>query len=230
MADAVSFGKFIEEKRKLRGFNMMDLASFLGVSQPYVSQIENGKRSIPSTDILYKLAFFLRVPLKEVLKEAARENDIDGIKSAQIWHLYSYFNSESINPNDYVFRYWIETYLKDFLISNNIEIPTSYYKLMNSAFLDAAFASFFDEFEDIKTRDGIIEVVHKARDKYLELLIAGNSAILERDSSYKANPPLHNLNEILEKGAHVSFNNQELSIDDCHRILEMMKLLIITRD
>lgn len=49
-----SFGEFIKKLRKAQGFTLAQLAERSGVSQPFLSQIENNKRK-PSPEILKKI-------------------------------------------------------------------------------------------------------------------------------------------------------------------------------
>lgn len=53
--DALEFGHYLRGLRKARGLTLVDLNKASGVSQPYLSQIENGKAGgVPSPDILKK--------------------------------------------------------------------------------------------------------------------------------------------------------------------------------
>lgn len=47
-------GELIRTERKLKGLSISKLAELTGVSQPYLSQIENGKRN-PSYEIIHKI-------------------------------------------------------------------------------------------------------------------------------------------------------------------------------
>ncbi|MBD7985311.1 helix-turn-helix transcriptional regulator [Sporosarcina sp. Sa2YVA2] len=49
-------GEFIKEQRLNKGFSIRKLAELSGVSHPYLSQIETGKNTKPSNDVLHKLA------------------------------------------------------------------------------------------------------------------------------------------------------------------------------
>lgn len=57
--------------REFRGLTQQQLADAAGISKPYLSQIETGKRK-GSTDILFALAKALNVSLEEVI---ARESE-----------------------------------------------------------------------------------------------------------------------------------------------------------
>lgn len=49
------FGQLLKKLREEKGFSITTLSKRSGVSQPYISQLENGKRN-PSPEILKKLA------------------------------------------------------------------------------------------------------------------------------------------------------------------------------
>ncbi|HZG81764.1 MAG TPA: helix-turn-helix domain-containing protein [Brevibacillus sp.] len=55
MSDSKQFGGYLREQRKKKGLTLVELSEKSGVSQPYLSQIENGKGGIPSPEILFKL-------------------------------------------------------------------------------------------------------------------------------------------------------------------------------
>ncbi|MED4754614.1 helix-turn-helix transcriptional regulator [Brevibacillus choshinensis] len=55
MSDSKQLGEYLRMQRKKKGLTLVELSEKSGVSQPYLSQIENGKGGIPSPDILFKL-------------------------------------------------------------------------------------------------------------------------------------------------------------------------------
>lgn len=54
--DGKDFGKAIRMLRKARGYTLDQLGEKIGYSNPYLSQIENGKKGMPSNTFLAKLA------------------------------------------------------------------------------------------------------------------------------------------------------------------------------
>ncbi|MDF1608499.1 helix-turn-helix domain-containing protein [Hoeflea sp. YIM 152468] len=56
----------IRTYRKYRGLTMMQLAEAAGISQPYLSDIENGKKA-GSIDVLKRIAAALRVDLDDLV-------------------------------------------------------------------------------------------------------------------------------------------------------------------
>lgn len=53
--DPVEFGSYLKELRKKKGLTLDALGKAVDMSQPFLSQIENGKRGIPTPDQLYRL-------------------------------------------------------------------------------------------------------------------------------------------------------------------------------
>jgi DNA-binding XRE family transcriptional regulator len=56
----------IRTYRKYRGITMIELASAAGISQPHLSDIENGKKA-GSVDVLKRIATALRVDLDDLV-------------------------------------------------------------------------------------------------------------------------------------------------------------------
>jgi len=71
----VGIGDFIKEKRKDKGISARELARRSGVSQPYLSQLENGKNDKPSPNILNKIAEVLEIPNGTVMLVAGYIED-----------------------------------------------------------------------------------------------------------------------------------------------------------
>ncbi|EGS9999210.1 helix-turn-helix transcriptional regulator [Clostridium perfringens] len=57
----MSIGKNLREIRRTKGFTMKELSNKSGVSQSYISDLENEKNNKPSIDILIKLANALEI-------------------------------------------------------------------------------------------------------------------------------------------------------------------------
>ena len=68
--DPEKFGYYLRELRERRGLTIRQLEMLSGVSNSYISQIENGKKEIPSAKILKKLADPLRVSIEDLVRTA----------------------------------------------------------------------------------------------------------------------------------------------------------------
>lgn len=67
---ADEFGKHLRKLRKNKKITIRQLELFSGVSNAYLSQLENGKRSIPSPNILQKLHKHLGVSYEYLMEKA----------------------------------------------------------------------------------------------------------------------------------------------------------------
>ena len=74
--DALEFGKYLKSLREAKKMTIRQLELYSGVSNAYLSHIENGKRGIPSPEILRKLSKPLDVPYEELM---ARAGYIDAV-------------------------------------------------------------------------------------------------------------------------------------------------------
>jgi transcriptional regulator with XRE-family HTH domain len=73
--EAVEFGHYLKSLRKDKGLTIRQVELYSGVSNAYLSQLENGKRGIPSPEILRKLSDCLDVPYEELMKNAGYLDD-----------------------------------------------------------------------------------------------------------------------------------------------------------
>ncbi len=60
----------LRQVRGVKGLSLREVEKATGISNPYLSQLENGKAENPSPHVLFKLAAFYEVPY-EALMEAA---------------------------------------------------------------------------------------------------------------------------------------------------------------
>ncbi|GAA2248767.1 XRE family transcriptional regulator [Herbiconiux moechotypicola] len=72
---ATTIGELVREARSRAGLSMRALAALVEVSQPFLSQVENG-RANPSLATLYRLADALGVPASALLPEAVSAGDV----------------------------------------------------------------------------------------------------------------------------------------------------------
>ncbi len=65
-----SLGKTLKEARELFPFTLRQVEEATGISNAYLSQLENDKIKKPSANVLYKLASIYNVPLNALLSAA----------------------------------------------------------------------------------------------------------------------------------------------------------------
>lgn len=75
MEEKNAFGEFLRKFRNERGLSTNDLHQMTGISQPYLSQIENGKK--PSTKIIQKISDGLNLNYHYLMRLAGYVTDED---------------------------------------------------------------------------------------------------------------------------------------------------------
>ena len=74
------FGKFLKQLREERNMTLRDVEEQAHISNAYLSQVENGLRSVPTMKILAKLADAYGVPVSHLAEQAEaeiREQDME---------------------------------------------------------------------------------------------------------------------------------------------------------
>ena len=68
-----SFGEYIKRMRLDRGMSLRDVEVKTGISNAYLSQVERGKRNIPSTKVLFKLAQAYGISMEYLIIRQVKE-------------------------------------------------------------------------------------------------------------------------------------------------------------
>src|SRR4051812_35484265 len=74
MADDTPLGAFIRHQRELSKLSVRQFASMVGISNPYLSQIERGLRD-PSKEVLQSIADHLEVSADALFEHAGLNDD-----------------------------------------------------------------------------------------------------------------------------------------------------------
>jgi len=80
--DMSEIGKFIKEIRLENNMNITQLAEQSGVSRPYLSQIESGKRN-PSNDLLFKLSKALDISYALLLEKTGDKDQAEAMRNSE---------------------------------------------------------------------------------------------------------------------------------------------------
>jgi transcriptional regulator with XRE-family HTH domain len=72
---AADVGRAIRSERRARSLTLRELARRVEVSQPFLSNVENG-RSLPSVPLLYAIAMVLDVPPSRIMPRQARDSHV----------------------------------------------------------------------------------------------------------------------------------------------------------
>lgn len=87
--DADKFGKYLKSLRNEKNLTLTQLGKLAGYSNPYLSQIENGHKGIPSPETLEKLAPHLGISHTELMFKAGY------ISMEEVNKRFSFFNTFS---------------------------------------------------------------------------------------------------------------------------------------
>ncbi|MER5549457.1 helix-turn-helix transcriptional regulator [Streptomyces sp. NPDC002589] len=109
--DTKALGPRVKELRRAAGMSQSDLATAMGRSESWVSQVERGVQPVERLSVLQALADALNVPVRELRPDAppaqeaepeaeARSNDLDGLRVALTGHpaLGSLFQQPPAEP------------------------------------------------------------------------------------------------------------------------------------
>src|SRR3954469_16759901 len=78
-----TFGQFIRHQREMQDLTMRQLADLVGISNPYLSQIERGLRE-PSERVLDAIADNLEMSAETLKQHRPRARDAEGEASAVV--------------------------------------------------------------------------------------------------------------------------------------------------
>lgn len=83
------FGEVFRKARKAAGKTMQDVALYLGVTVPYISDVENGNRSPFVRERIIKAAEFLQIDPTPLLESAAKTRgsfdlDLSGVSDRAV--------------------------------------------------------------------------------------------------------------------------------------------------
>lgn len=77
--DSKEYGAYLKTLRNAKGLTLAQLAKEIGFSNPYISQIENGLKGIPSPELLKELSSPLGVSYEELMIRAGHYTFFDYI-------------------------------------------------------------------------------------------------------------------------------------------------------
>lgn len=63
----INIGQQIKSARERKGLSLRELEILTGISNPYLSQLENGKVAKPSPNFLWKISFHLDIDFKQLM-------------------------------------------------------------------------------------------------------------------------------------------------------------------
>lgn len=223
--DAVEFGRYLREKRKEAGLTLVALGSASKVSQPYLSQLENGKGSSPSTDILLKLSSPLGVDYLELASKAGY-SDVNVVRSQQVSYAASVIIEKILEITDSIKNRYLHmgsyiSYIEEFenkleMISSKAEfsIPSLISMLKTIEADGDSYESLIGTRNEASQIEGLLRALGEVIEEHVELDI--------RRISSKA---LAEITLYLKHQEPILYNGHPFTDLDKQRILDMLKAL-----
>jgi transcriptional regulator with XRE-family HTH domain len=216
----VDFGIYLKKLRQFKGITLEKLGEIVGLSKPYLSNIENGRRGIPSPDLLNRLAEPLGITHSELMVKAGH------ISGQLLDHDSLEFKASKIGAA-------IVDVLKEILAENKqiknevAEFHRLLVALLNGA--DIQVSELKRLLYDVEPDNELVprlgnEVQTVKIDDLLALLdkvISDDTALRMLKSEYLEKNDLRNY---LDQ-KHVEYNGHKLTDQDRQRILDMLKAL-----
>lgn len=207
------FGEYVKKIRKAKGLTTTELAKRTGISQSYISQIENGKRGIPTDEMLLSLARGLGEDYAEFLKTAGRNS----------------------SPIDNQIRHFVHLLLSDHPFGGTIE--SEFNKGLSELFDKHGIQSV----ATIDSRLGVNEKNERISDflcgvnniqfkydvlKELQRIAHEYHLWFDEFFHFTSEPPeATRIETILESQTPLAFKSHLLSREDRQRILDMLSVL-----
>ncbi|PEI37465.1 hypothetical protein CN641_27715 [Bacillus pseudomycoides] len=119
----MNFGSYIKEKRIEKKLSLREAARLSEMSHPYLSQLENGKNSKPSIEIIQKLSKGLGIPNGSLMMAAGYINDpfeysTNQKKVAEISSMVNASQEDTFNLFE-LLNMDVNLYYKDTLLTND---------------------------------------------------------------------------------------------------------------
>jgi len=236
ISSEVTFGQYLRTLRKNKGLTVRKLEELSGVSASYVTNVENGKRGIPSPDILQKVAEPLGVEYEELMEKAGYLHDLFHLRLKKyLLGLVSAARVEIMTirkelMEDGIFRNDIEQHLEKILAELQIPVPSDAFintiENINETLAKQVNRHNFDASESYRFE-------HK---DYFEALRQLSSFTTENGTLHHSPPSSgyvfgslrvgYELSNILQKdNVVITYFGHHLSKQERQRILDMLKVL-----
>lgn len=180
------FSTKLRELRNRKGLSLRELARRSKISHPYLSQLENGKRDIPTKETLYKLSEGLNEPMEAIFELAGYESPREVKSLTEAFGFQSQMEKRNKEHREYLKKKFSELPYDDF---NNAEL--SFYSwVLNIAdnakgddlILSAATLRMYEQLIGLEEDDSISE---EKLNRYVRQAILDISNQIEKRFSTK---------------------------------------------
>lgn len=134
----MTIGERIKKYREKKKISKSELARMINVSPSYITMLENGSKSNPSEDVIFKISIALGVDYQELLSgiKSIKGDMIDLFSgSSTIYeNILNLFNDKTIKDDDQTikFKSALADYLKYKNTSNDLDTVNELLKIINS--------------------------------------------------------------------------------------------------
>lgn len=129
----MTIGKRIKKYREKKKISKSELARMINVSPSYITMLENGSKSNPSEDVIFKISIALGVTRQELLYGVSEIDLFSG--SGTIYeNILNSLNDKTIKDDDQTikFKSALADYLKYKNTSNDLDTVNELLKIINS--------------------------------------------------------------------------------------------------
>lgn len=134
----MTIGERIKKYREKKKISKSELARMINVSPSYITMLENGSKTNPSEDVIFKISIALGVDYQELLSgiKSIKGDMIDLFSgSSTIYeNILNLFNDKIIKDDDQTikFKSALADYLKYKNTSNDLDTVNKLLKIINS--------------------------------------------------------------------------------------------------
>lgn len=107
----MNLSELLKALRKLKGYTLMDVEKATGISNAYLSQMENRKIKTPSAGFLYKLAKVYDVPYEMLMKAAGYIDTTEDVSNRLLGLAFS--KTGNLSPDEVDKVYQFVTFLRE---------------------------------------------------------------------------------------------------------------------
>lgn len=219
----INIGEYIKKIRLEKGFTSRKLAKGSGVSQPYISQLETGKNTNPSPEILKKIADALGVPYSDFMEAAGYIDKKTVLEYAILDKIESQELLQGLEMDFEILQSKKKEYLSN---------PEKYLKFTNAKSFDDIEKGFTEEeehlikYKSIETNISkelniriakLMEEVHGT--DYIQNLLKEN---ITTNNSFNDS---FELNDLLNSHSKIKFNGKNLTTEQKNKLLKIAETM-----
>lgn len=130
----MTIGERIKKYREKKKISKSELARMINVSPSYITMLENGRKSNPSEDVIFKISIALGVTRQELLYGVSEITNLFSGSGTIYENILNSLNDKTIKDDDQTikFKSALADYLKYKNTSNDLDTVNELLKIINS--------------------------------------------------------------------------------------------------